>query len=129
MILKSDFINLSSMHVHFVDNIEIDFEVDDLKIMEACIDHIKCDKDMFSVIEKAMRFPDYFGKNWDAFDECIGDLEWMPANGYFLILKGASKAFQNTPETLRKLIVSWLEAAEYWAEDKKAFHLIFCLNV
>jgi hypothetical protein len=30
--------------------------------------------DQFS---KALNFPDYFGKNWDAFDEVMGDLNWL----------------------------------------------------
>jgi len=26
-----------------------------------------------------LHFPDYFGNNWDALDECIRDLSWLPA--------------------------------------------------
>jgi hypothetical protein len=33
----------------------------------------------------AMHFPDYFGCNWDAFEECINDLSWAPARGYILL--------------------------------------------
>jgi len=25
-------------------------------------------------VSKAMRFPDYFGRNWDALDECLTDM-------------------------------------------------------
>jgi hypothetical protein len=38
---------------------------------------------------QAMRFPSYFGHNWDAFEECLTDLVWAPASGYVL-LYGAS---------------------------------------
>lgn len=34
---------------------------------------------------EAMSFPAYFGHNWDAFEECVNDLSWAPANGYVLL--------------------------------------------
>lgn len=33
----------------------------------------------------AMRFPSYFGHNWDAFEECVNDLSWEGAPGYVLL--------------------------------------------
>jgi hypothetical protein len=33
----------------------------------------------------ALSFPGYFGRNWDAFEECINDLVWAPAPGYVLL--------------------------------------------
>jgi hypothetical protein len=36
-------------------------------------------------IATVMKFPDYFGENWDALDECITDLDWCSAKRYVLI--------------------------------------------
>jgi len=33
-----------------------------------------------------LQFPWYFGENWPAFDECIRDLSWLPADVYTLII-------------------------------------------
>jgi hypothetical protein len=32
----------------------------------------------------ALQFPDYFGNNWDAFDECISDLSWLNAESFLI---------------------------------------------
>ena len=34
---------------------------------------------------QAMRFPSYFGHNWDALEECLTDLAWAPASDYVLL--------------------------------------------
>lgn len=33
----------------------------------------------------ALRFPAYYGQNWDAFEEMINDLSWLPAAGYLIV--------------------------------------------
>lgn len=35
-------------------------------------------------VAAALQFPDYYGENWDAMDECITDLSWMPADWYLI---------------------------------------------
>lgn len=32
---------------------------------------------LFDALSSGLRFPDYFGRNWDALSECIRDLEWI----------------------------------------------------
>ncbi len=36
----------------------------------------------FDECAAAWQFPYYFGENWDAFEECLTDLQWLPAEAY-----------------------------------------------
>lgn len=33
---------------------------------------------LLEALAERLRFPDYFGVNWDAMEECIRDLSWLP---------------------------------------------------
>lgn len=45
---------------------------------------ISSKKDLFLFFSEKLSFPDYFGYNWDAFDECINDLSWLDAERIIL---------------------------------------------
>jgi RNAse (barnase) inhibitor barstar len=34
---------------------------------------------LFATLANQLSFPDHFGENWDAFEECLRDLSWLPA--------------------------------------------------
>jgi barstar (barnase inhibitor) len=76
-------------------------------------------------LARVFRFPDYFGENWDALDECLRDLEWLPARGYVLRVHGAEALWAGLPLGAGKLVESWLSCAEEWARQGVAFHLAF----
>ena len=33
--------------------------------------------DLYDVLSEALHLPNYFGRNWDALDEVLGDLSWL----------------------------------------------------
>jgi hypothetical protein len=38
---------------------------------------IKSENALLDALSVALHFPDYFGRNWNALDECICDLSWL----------------------------------------------------
>ena len=83
------------------------------------------DKEGFTgLVAKALAFPDWFGGNWDAFEDCLGDLSWHPAPGYVLLLEhgkhfgaGHKQEFVTAVEVLDGV-------AEYWQAQGKPFWAI-----
>jgi RNAse (barnase) inhibitor barstar len=120
----------SVVAVHFMLPTEFicDFrEVHKLAVVETSICGVADKYQLFNKISAAMHFPDYFGNNWDALDECLTDMEWLAAGGYVLILKDAAQAWSNNPYIFGKLVTTWLEAAEYWYRNTVPFHLVFIM--
>ncbi len=77
-----------------------------------------------TAIASVLRFPSYFGMNWDALLDCLTDLSWFPAAGYvihidaFQTFADADRADAETALTILK------EAAEFWKENEVPFHVI-----
>ncbi|NJP08777.1 MAG: barstar family protein [Leptolyngbyaceae cyanobacterium RU_5_1] len=61
-----------------------------------------------------MHFPDYFGANWNAFDECITDLTWRPAQKYILVYDRPDIFAKADPEQWQMAEEILRSAVEYW---------------
>ena len=60
---------------------------------------------LFDEFAAAWQFPPYFGENWDAFDECLADLEWLPASAYVLFVTDAVEILDDeSAETFRLFV-------------------------
>ena len=91
-------------------------------------------KDMFAIFSIAFAFPDYFGNNSAAFNECMTDLSWLPAQGYTVLITDSENLLASEPlelswliESLRKICEAWsipIADGEPWDRPAKPFHFI-----
>jgi hypothetical protein len=88
-------------------------------------EEIEDERKLLDALAVGFSFPGYFGRNWDAVDECLRDLSWLPADGYVLVVAGAERFWRRDPRLPAKLIRSWLFCAEIWARRETPFHLVF----
>jgi hypothetical protein len=76
--------------------------------------------DPLGSIARALDFPDWFGANWDALEDCLSDLSWRRGDGHVLI-------FASIPDgDARRLLLDVLRSsAEYWrARGKPCFAVL-----
>jgi len=71
-------------------------------------------------IARGLDFPDCFGENWDALEDCLTDLSWRGATGYVLLFEGAKPG-----DELGVLLDVLRVAAEHWAGRGKPFFAVF----
>ena len=71
-------------------------------------------------IAAALDFPDWFGANWDALEDCLADLSWRRAAGYVLLFSEVKPG-----DDLGVLIDVLRSSAESWAGRGKPFFAVF----
>lgn len=81
-----------------------------------------CDKaSMLDAVAKALRFPEWFGHNWDALNDCLRDMGWLPALGYVITLEHCDGIHAQAEEDFVTLLQLFQQAADEWREDEKPF--------
>ena len=90
---------------------------------------------LYDEFAAALQFPYYFGENWNAFDECITDLEWMPGDVYVLVITDAKNVLAEESDDQLEALTNLLEeAGSEWSQSVEtsevnrpavAFHVAF----
>ena len=85
---------------------------------------IRSKADFFNQAKRVMKLPDYFGHNWDAFEECINDLSWIEADGYIFAYDNADIFFREHPDD-KEILLSILHNAKHnWQLEKIPFEAL-----
>jgi RNAse (barnase) inhibitor barstar len=96
-------------------------------------------EELHNEVAAALQFPWYYGENWPAFDECVNDLDWLPADFYFLIITEAEevlskeddKQFSVLINILQQAAVEWSgsgEASDQLSRSVLGFYVIFQIS-
>lgn len=70
----------------------------------------------FSELSSALQFPYYFGHNWDAVDECIQDLTWLPYPPHIMIvITEFNSLLRRSEKDFQTLMYILEQATSWWA--------------
>jgi hypothetical protein len=71
-------------------------------------------------VAQALQFPKWFGGNWDALQDCLGDLSWSQARGHILVVEDAKAG-----DELDIFIEVLRSSAQYWVSRGRPFFAVF----
>jgi RNAse (barnase) inhibitor barstar len=76
---------------------------------------------------RGLEFPEYFGKNWDALEDCLTDLEWLSAEAFVLIIMNADQLLKKHQAEMKTFAGILASAAGRWvaADPPASFHCVF----
>ncbi|MFH0823257.1 MAG: barstar family protein [Pseudomonadota bacterium] len=70
---------------------------------------------------EALQFPEYFGHNWDALEDCLTDMSSKGKIGYVINYHDSGVLARRSEEDFRTLVEILDSTARYWAEQGKRF--------
>jgi len=81
---------------------------------------VEAKENLFDNLARALAFPDWFGRNWDALEDVLGDLSWRKGDGHVVVFRTypSGEEFGILVDVLRT-------SAEYWAGRGKPFFAVF----
>ncbi|PSS43276.1 hypothetical protein C6401_12765 [Arthrobacter woluwensis] len=92
--------------------------------------------DFMNEISAAFQFPEYFGENWAALDECLADLDPLPSReGIALVITNAGAFLSNEPGSALATFIGIVQEAMrtyespdveegYWERPALAFEVL-----
>ena len=72
-------------------------------------------------IAAALQFPGWFGRNWDALEDCLSDLSWSKARGHVLLLENGRELASSDSRTLIEVLGA---AAAHWRGKGRPFFAV-----
>lgn len=93
---------------------------------------------LFTEFASAFEFPDYFGNNWAAFDECLNDLDWLPSESYLLLISDIDQVSITSDNTFKTLVETLVRSVSEWTEGRNydgyptlptPFHIVFQCSI
>jgi RNAse (barnase) inhibitor barstar len=77
---------------------------------------LKTKQELIEAISETLNFPDYFGENWDAFEECIRDLSWLSDD--IILLEHTDFPMEGDDNSRRIYLEILSEAVEKWRSNE-----------
>ena len=75
---------------------------------------------LFQEWAAALQFPYYFGENWDAFVECMIDLQWLPGSCYVFVVTQSDRVLPDSSSDFSILLRTLRWAHEQWKIPNRA---------
>ena len=140
-----NFISIEEPFIHFTNDIELFQQLyiqlneeSSKQLFTTIIDGKDCPnkKALFNTFSSELQFPDLFGNNWDAFNDCFNDLEWLHSNQYVLFFKNFEELLtldrdelDTFLEIIEEAIKEWTLGVDYGIERlPQPFHFVIHAN-
>ena len=97
----------------------------DFRLVELDIKGARDRATLLQAFALAFEFPATFGHNLDALGDCLGDLSWLPADGYLLVLSGCAKPIEHCKSDFDAIVEVLDDVSAEWRDRGTPFWVLF----
>lgn len=76
-------------------------------------------------VANAMAFPNHFGHNWDALEDCLTDLDWLNGDRFVLLYERPDPFAQAEPSEWLVALDILRSTVDYWRTKKRPLSVLF----
>ena len=80
---------------------------------------------MLGLLGRTLEFPSWFGRNWDALEDCLTDASWLGAHGVVAVVEGFGAYAKADPDGFAILLDIFKTSAEYWRGEGRSLWVFF----
>ncbi|MFI2616820.1 barstar family protein [Streptomyces sp. NPDC018584] len=78
---------------------------------------------------RGLGLPDWFGRNWDALADCLGDLSWAPpARGRLIVVSGWQEYARAAPQEWAVAQEVFSSSVEHWRGAEAPLEIVLALG-
>lgn len=107
-----------------VEELRVAAEEADFAIFEADLAKVHGKGEFLAAIAQAVNAPVWFGANWDALADALGDLSWQRSSGYVLLLRNGGDTFGLADDNHIATEI-FADTVAFWKSQGKAFWMFF----
>jgi len=104
---------------------------DGFALFEADMAAVHGKGEFLAAVAQALKAPEWFGNNWDALADALGDLSWsnvsgLPPSGYVLLLRNGGEMLGLSAADHAIASEIFAGTAGFWKSKSKPFWVFFC---
>ena len=108
-----------------VDALEAAAADNDFALWRIDLAAVRTKQELLDTIARELAFPEWFGGNWDALEDCLGDLSWRPQRDRVLLIEGFESLASVSHDDFRVLLDLLADVAEHWSAQGRVFLVLF----
>jgi len=86
---------------------------------------VRTKSQMLGLLGRSLAFPSWYGRNWDALEDCLTDLDWLPQPGLVVRIEGFDAYAEADPDGFGILLDIFKTSAEYWRGEGRGLWVFF----